>query len=188
MRTFFARFLSIAVHPFVVLALLLLLLHADQTPLKVVQTMAAFAGLVVLPVGLLAWYAQATGRWRTVDASDKADRPLLFLVLGLVLLAMGTYFGLVEHARAAVRGCVVSGAMMLVAFLLNRWVKLSLHVACAAFCGVLLASAGFRAGWLLLGCLPALMWSRVALARHLPAETIGGLILGAAGAGCLVWW
>ena len=170
------------------LSLLVILPRAGQGVSSAARTLAALVGIVFLPIGWLAWHSRATGRWRTVDASDKADRPLLYLVIGLVLLAAGTFFHFVEHSRDAVRGCVVVGGMMLVAFALNRWIKLSLHVACAAFCGVLLASAQFRAGWVLLGCLPALMWSRVALSRHLPVETLGGLILGAAGAGGLVWW
>ena len=44
----------------------------ETTPCAInASTSWAFVGIVVLPVGLLAWHSQATGRWRTVDASDK---------------------------------------------------------------------------------------------------------------------
>jgi hypothetical protein len=77
--------------------------------------------------------------------------------------------------------------MMLVAFALNHWTKLSLHLAFASFCGLLLGTVQLRAGLLILLCVPALIWSRLVLSRHVLCETIGGLILGGCGATYLMW-
>jgi hypothetical protein len=186
MKTSAARFISIVGHPFVLLSLLVLLLYAHSNPQSAIRATFAFMAIVLLPLGLLIWRSWASGRWRTVDASDKADRPVLYLAIGLVLVGAGAYFSFVEHSPAFVRGCVVVGAMMLVAFVLNRWIKLSLHIAFAAFCGLLLASIRFSEGLAILLFLPPLIWSRLVLSRHVLSETIGGLILGGFGAGCLI--
>ena len=187
MRTLAARCISILGHPLVLLSLLVLSLHLRTSPQNVLPLTFAFALVVLLPLGLLIWRSRASGRWRTVDASDKADRPVLYLTIAAVLIGAGAYFHFVEHSALFVRGCFVVGAMMLVAFALNYWIKFSLHVAFASFCGLLLGAVQLRAGLLILLCLPALIWSRLVLSRHVLSETIGGLILGGCGATYLIW-
>ncbi|MFN2476965.1 MAG: hypothetical protein ABR526_11585 [Chthoniobacterales bacterium] len=181
-----ARFISIVGHPFALLSLLVFLVQARRGPQDAVRTTFAFTVLVLVPLGLLIWRSRAYGRWRTVDASDKADRPVLYATIGLVLFAAGVYFHVVEGSAVFVRGCVVVGSMMLVAFALNHWIKLSLHVAFASFCGVLLSHVYFSAGLLILLLVPPLIWSRLVLSRHVLSETIGGLILGCFGASILI--
>jgi hypothetical protein len=112
---------------------------------------------------------------------------VLYLTIGLLLIGAGAYFYFVDHNAAFVRGCFVVGAMMLVAFALNHWIKLSLHVVFACFCGLLLGTVQLGAGLLILACVPALIWSRLVLSRHVLSETIGGLILGSCGATYLMW-
>ena len=187
MRTLAARFISIIGHPLVLLSLLVLSLHLRHSPQNVLRLTFAFALIVLLPLGLLIWRSRASGRWQTVDASDKADRPVLYLTIGLVLIGAGAYFYFVEQSVVFVRGCFVVGAMMLVAFALNHWIKLSLHLAFASFCGLLLGTLQPRAGLLILLCVPALIWSRLVLSRHVLSETIGGMILGGCGATYLIW-
>jgi hypothetical protein len=187
MRTPAARTISIIGHPFVLLSLLIVAFHLRSNAQNALRVIFAFTAIVLLPLALLIWRSRATGRWRTVDASDKADRPVLYFAIGAVLIGAGAYFYFMEHSPVFVRGCLVVGAMMLVAFALNRRIKLSLHVAFAAFCGLLLTTIYLAAGSLVLFCVPFLIWSRLVLSRHVLSETIGGLVLGGAGAVYLIW-
>jgi hypothetical protein len=186
MRTSVARLVSIIGHPIALLSLLLFLAQAHRDSQSAGRTMLAFTMIVLVPLGLLIWRSRASGRWRTVDASDKADRPALYATIALALLGAGAYFHFVEGSAVLVRGCVVIGSMMLVAFALNHWIKLSLHVAFASFCGLLLTRVQFSAGLPILLLVPPLIWSRLVLSRHVFPETMGGLILGCAGASFLI--
>ena len=186
MRIAAARIISIVGHPFILLSLLVWWLQLQTNRERAVQATMAFGLIVLVPLALLIWRARASGRWQTVDASNKTDRPVFYLAMGVVLLAAGGYFHFIEHSPAFVRGCLVVGAMMLVAFGLNRWIKLSLHVAFAVFCGLLLATFQLSWGLPILLFLPLLIWSRLVLSRHILSETIGGMILGSAGAGYLI--
>lgn len=186
MRTSVARLISIVGHPFALLSLLVFVVQNYRDSQGAVRITLVFTMLVLVPLGLLIWRSRASGRWGTVDASDKADRPALYATVGRVLFGVGAYFHFVEGSAVLVRGCVVVGSMMLVAFALNHWIKLSLHVAFASFCGLLLTRVQIGAGLLTLLLVPPLIWSRLVLSRHFLSETIGGLVLGCAGASVLI--
>src|SRR4051794_39939158 len=115
MRIAAARIISIIGHPFVLLSLLVWWLQLQTNRERALQATLAFGLIVVLPLALLIWRAWASGRWQTVDASDKKDRPIFYLAMGVVLLVAAGYFHFVEQSAAFVRGCVVVGTMMLVA-------------------------------------------------------------------------
>jgi hypothetical protein len=136
---------------------------------------------------LLIWRCYSSGQWRTVDASDKVDRPILYLTSVSVLAAAAAYFKFVDHSPMLVTGCIMAGLMMCVAFALNRVIKISLHLVFACFCGILLLRVRLEYGLPILLLVPPLIWSRLVLSRHVFSETIGGVILGVCGAGCLLW-
>jgi hypothetical protein len=73
---------------------------------------------------------------------------------------------------------LVTGAFLLLASLLTRWVKLSLHAAFAALTATTLSLYGSWVGYALIPMVPVLLWSRVALARHRVHELVVGLVLG----------
>ncbi len=187
MKTSVARVISIAGHPFVLLPLLIFLPLFQSDVGGALRTTLIFGCIVVIPLGLLIWRSCASGEWRTVDASDKANRPVLFKATILVLIVVSAYFHFVERAPQVVRGCIVSSAMLLLAAGLNRWIKISLHLTFACFCGVLLATVRLNYGLPVLLLVPPLIWSRLVLSRHIVSETIGGVILGLLGASFFLW-
>jgi hypothetical protein len=187
MRIPAARFISIVGHPFVLLALLVFLSRLQNSPGDAVHRTLLFAGIVLAPMALLIWRSVSSGKWRTVDASDREDRPLLYGAALLVLCVATLYFGFVEHLPAMGRGCGVSAGMIAIAAAANRWIKLSLHLAFACFCGILLCRVRLGFGLPVLLLVPALIWSRLVLSRHLFSETVGGVILGGVGAAGFVW-
>lgn len=187
MRISVARFISIAGHPFVLLPLLLFLPRFQSGPGGAFRITLAFVAIVFVPLAVLIWRSVASGEWRTVDATDKADRPRLYKASIAVLVAATAYFFFVEHSPEIVRGCFIAAGMLLSAAGLNRWIKISLHLTFACFCGVLLARVRLSYGVPVLLLMPPLIWSRLVLSRHVLSETIGGMILGLFGASCFLW-
>ena len=92
------------------------------------------------------------------------------------------------HAPAYItRGGMVTLALFLASWIVNSFLKLSLHALFAFYCAAILFRIG--AGWgtiaLLLACLVA--WSRLFLQRHTPVELIAGIALGLVG-GFVTGW
>ncbi len=187
MRITAARLVSIVGHPFVLLTLLLLLPRLQSGTGDALRTTLAFIAMVIVPVAALIWRARTTGQWRTVDASDKADRPVLYATAIIVLVLVSAYFYFVVRSPTLVRGFITAALMMGVAAGVNRWIKISLHLAFACFAGVLLAKARLGYGVPVLLLVPALVWSRLVLSRHVLSETIAGGVLGLLGAACFLW-
>lgn len=135
-----ARYVSIIGHPFAFILLLILLplwVRGQLSALRV-ATIVGVAGL--LPLGLFMRHRHATGKWATVDASDRADRPVAYLAAFAVLLPMSLYFHFVERSPALFRGGLVVALMLAVGAVLNRWIKLSGHMAFAGFSAVILGA------------------------------------------------
>jgi membrane-associated phospholipid phosphatase len=176
-----ARWLSIVGHPFVMSMVMVLglALHVS-TPTEALRTVLLVAAIALVPVAVLMVRQVRTGSWTNVDASDRAERPLLF---GVSITALAILIGLVLAFRPGsvlIRGALSVLIMLVVCAVATRWVKVSLHTAFGALATTTLLSLGSPAGWVLLGLLPALAWSRLALERHRPVEVAAGLFLGIA--------
>lgn len=121
-----------------------------------------------------------TGSWTNIDASNHAERPLLFAV-GIVALAVLLAAVLVFQPRSfLIQGVVGALVMLAVCATTTRWVKVSLHMAFGALATTTLLSLGSPAGWVLVGAMPFLAWSRLTLRRHSPTEVAIGLLVGIA--------
>ncbi len=174
-----ARTVSILLHPFAVFAALTLLatwmLDRDALP-RVVAGLAVAIGVVWMFVR----QRVSSGRWSTVDASRAHERPLLYVVVLAAVAGLWAWFGM---ASPLARGVVAAGAMLASAGLLNRWIKLSLHMASLAFAAVAAWPLSSWLGAASLALLPLLGWSRLYLRRHAWPEVVGGTVLGALAGG-----
>jgi len=187
-RTAVARAVSIGAHP-VVLVVVAALIAASSRGATLVQLRlvgAALVGLGVIVLGF-SWLQVRTGRWSHVDASAPHERMSLHVFLAAVLLLSSALLWLLAHRLHMAIALALSGALVMSALLMARWVKASLHVAFAAFATALvwpnaLAVVG---GGLVTA---AVVWSRLALGRHVAADIATGLVLGAAaGVGYQMW-
>jgi hypothetical protein len=172
---------SIVGHPFVMtLVMVLGVALRFSTPHEAFRTLLLVALVALLPVAALMVRQVRRGSWTNVDASDRAERPLLFAV-GIVALAV--LLGIVLTFRPGsflLRGVIGVLIMLAVCAVATRWVKVSLHMAFGALATTTLLLLGSPAGWALLAAMPALAWSRLALERHRPAEVALGLLVGVA--------
>jgi len=176
-----ARWVSIVAHPFAMTMVMVLgaALHFG-TPREALQTLLFVALIALLPVAALMVRQVRRGSWTNVDASNRAERPLLFAV-GIAALAV--LLGAVLVFRPGsflIRGVIGVLIMLAVCAVATRWVKVSLHMAFGALATTTLLSLGSPAGWVLLALMPALAWSRLSLKRHGPAEVAIGLLVGIA--------
>jgi phosphatidylserine synthase len=176
-----ARWVSIVGHPFIMAMVMVLgaALHFS-TPREALRTLLLVTLIALLPVAALMVRQVRRGSWTNVDASDRAERPLLFVV-GIVALAV--LLGAVLVLRPGsflIRGVAGVLIMLAVCAVATRWVKVSLHMAFGALATTTLLSLGSPAGWVLVALMPGLAWSRLALERHRPAEVAIGLLVGIA--------
>jgi hypothetical protein len=170
-----ARVVSILLHPFVVFAALSLVAAWELDPSSLPRTAIG----VVVAVAIIWTFVlqrRRSGRWGTVDASDRKERPILYVLV--LVVAAGYWLWLGGRTSATGQGVVVVIAMLCVAGIANRWIKLSLHMASLAFAGVAMLP---MAGIVALALLPVLGWSRLRMARHTLPEVIGGAGLGLLG-------
>lgn len=170
-----ARWTSILLHPFAVFAVLSLVAAWRLDPVSLPRTAIGIAVAVAI-VWAFVLQRRRSGRWGTVDASDRRERPVLY---ALVLIVAGGYWlWLGGRSSPTGNGVVAVIAMLCIAGIANRWIKLSLHMASLAFAGATLLSLWLPAGIAALLALPLLGWSRLRMARHTLPEVLGGSALG----------
>ena len=170
-----ARWTSILLHPFAVFAALSLLVAWRMDPASLSRTAIGIAAAVAI-VWVFVLQRRKSGRWGTVDASDRRERPALYALV--LVVAAGYWLWLGGRASTTGQGVLAVIAMLCVAGIANRWIKLSLHMASLAFAAVSLLGVWPLAGIVALALLPLLAWSRLAMARHTLPEVIGGTGLG----------
>ena len=173
-----ARWVSILAHPFVMVALLVAVLAMRQSSGNAVQSVLVVVVAIVVPIAALMFRQVRRGRWSNVDASKPSERPALFLVALAGLVGALGWLLLNDPRSFLVRGMLVTATFLLLAALLTRWVKLSLHVAFAALTATTLCLLGSAVGYVLVAVVPVVFWSRIALARHRAHELCVGLVLG----------
>jgi hypothetical protein len=183
-----ARAISIGAHP-VVLVLVAGLIAASSRGATLVQLRLVGAALVALGVIVLgfSWLQVRTGRWSHVDASAPHERVSLHVFLAAVLLLSSALLWLLTRRTHMAIALALSGALVMAALLMARWVKASLHATFAAFATALVwPSALAVVGGVVVTA--AVVWSRLVLGRHVAADVATGLVLGgAAGAGYQMW-
>jgi membrane-associated phospholipid phosphatase len=181
-----ARWISVLFHPFVMVGVMVgAAAAARQSAGDAMRSVATVALFTIVPLAVLMWRQVRRGRWQNADASNRADRPILYIVGGLALVALLAYLLLLRPQSFMVRGVVVTVGMMAVCAVATRWIKVSLHMAFATLAATGLAFMRSPAGYALLLALPVLMWSRLTLERHSPVEVALGTIIGAAAGAAL---
>jgi membrane-associated phospholipid phosphatase len=178
-----ARWLSILFHPFVMVGVMVGAAAASrQTAGEALRSVGVVVLFAIVPLAVLMWRQVRRGRWENADASNRAERPILYIVGGISLVALLAYLLLLRPQSFMVRGVVATFGMMAVCAVATRWIKVSLHAAFATLCATTLALMRSPVGYALLLALPAIVWSRLTLQRHTPLEMALGTIIGAGAA------
>jgi membrane-associated phospholipid phosphatase len=142
------------------------------------RALAVVTLFTLLPLAILMARQVRHGSWTNVDASERAERPLLFVV-GLIGLAALLAYTILFHPNSfMLRGAIGTLALLSVCAAVTPWLKVSLHMAFGTLATTTLLLLGSWVGWALLAVVPVLAWSRVALKRHRPSEVAAGAIAG----------
>lgn len=175
-----ASWLSIVFHPFVMIGVMVGAAAASrQSAGAAVQSVGIVAIFTIVPLAALMWRQVRRGEWENADASNPAERPILYLVGGIAVATLLVYLLVLRPQSFMVRGVVATLGMFAVCGVATRWIKVSLHMAFAALAATALALMRAPLGYALLAALPAIVWSRLALGRHTPLELAVGTIIGA---------
>jgi hypothetical protein len=159
-------------------ALLVAVPATRQSSGNALQAVLLVVIAVIVPIAVLMVRQVRCGRWSNLDASKPSERPVLFMVGLAGLVAVVGWLLLNDPQSFLMRGILVTAAFLLVAALVTRWVKLSLHVAFAALTATTLSLISSSVGYALIAVVPVVFWSRLALARHRVHELLVGLVLG----------
>jgi hypothetical protein len=153
-----------------------------------VSVLIALILAVVLPTLLLLIRGVRSGRWSDADVSVQSER-VHFYPRAILLSAGGVVALLFLHAPTSiVRGALVTLALLIIAAVINRYLKISLHAMFAFYCAVILFGIGWVAGTVALLLAILVFWSRLHLRRHALADVVLGMIVGSVGAIVAAWW
>jgi hypothetical protein len=187
-RLAIARWISIAGHPFSFIAVLVVVAGSKRYGLGETAYLITITAIVlIIPLWVFMWRKRQSGDWQTIDASDRRDRPSFYRVALLLIGLLGGCFLLMEGGSFMLRGCAAVAILLGLAAILNRWIKLSNHVAFAMFTGVLLTHFALNWGLAVLAAVPLVGWSRLVLSRHTLDEIFGGMVLGALVGAAAAW-
>ena len=125
----FARWISIVAHPFTMITLLAAVPAIHQASRQAFQAVLLVIFAVIVPIGLLMIRQVRRGQWSNVDASNASERPALFFIALITLVATLAWLRLKDPHSFLVQGMFVTAGFLMVAAFLNRWIKLSLHIA-----------------------------------------------------------
>jgi hypothetical protein len=177
-----ARWISILGHPFVTAtAMVLAGAGRGRGTAGVASSVAIFLLIAVVPIAVLMVRQVRRGAWEHVDASNRRERPTLYIVGISAVLAWFAYMAVTQPRSPWMRELVVTMIVLVLCAILTRWVKVSLHVTIAAFSATTLVIAGSPIGWAVAVLVPLLIWSRLRLSRHKPVEVALGLVIGICG-------
>jgi len=175
-----ARVVSVAGHPFVLLALTVFIAAAHRThPLRALTFGGAAVLFTVSPLVFIIRRKVSAGKWSDHDVSDASERRSFYPIAITINTLSTLIFYLLDFPHGLIVGMLISLVILLAAMLINRWSKISLHQIFAVYFAVSLFAVSYwsGAGFLLIAA--AVGWSRIELERHTFGQVLSGALLGA---------
>ncbi len=136
------------------------------------------AGIIAIVFAVIAFQVRRQ-RWTNHDVSVRHQRRGLYLVAITLTAISAAALHYSNGAPAMARGFLAATVMLAAAMLVNRVLKVSMHLMFAAFCAVLIATTYASTTIFLIAALAILAWSRLHLKRHTWLEVVAGSAIGA---------
>ena len=186
--TTFARLISWVGHPLVFVLASVAVVVATQFDLQNgVPILLALLLTTLVPTAVVLVAGVRSGRWSDSDVSVRKERQRFFPWAVPFSLAGVIVLRLIHAPGYIVGGAFVTLALFVAAWIVNCWLKLSLHALFAFYCATILFQIGIL--WGAIGLLLAILvaWARLFLRRHTPLELIAGIMLGLVGGFVAAW-
>jgi hypothetical protein len=172
--TALARILSIAGHPFLLIPLMVAVATRNWTWTAIV------AAGTILPLLVITIRNVRRGIWADHDVSRHEQRGGLYRVAFPLVALSALLAWLLGADRGMMRGFAAAAVMLAIGLLGNRFLKISMHMMAAAYCGVVIGRVYPTAVFAIVPFVAAIAWSRRRLDRHTWPEIVTGLLIGAA--------
>jgi membrane-associated phospholipid phosphatase len=178
MLIFLAKIISWVLNPLVVLLPVPYILVAHFTKGRSPLLWMEFSFLFMLIAAFLIALFVFKGYFSDLDVSKKEERPLLFLLVGIITVFYLLSLFILSGPIVLYIAVLAITVGLLILYFVSHFLKASIHVVVLSsfLLGVALIYKGPTFFLFLL--LPLVMWSRIKLKRHTLKETIAGLILG----------
>ncbi|SKB97860.1 hypothetical protein SAMN05660226_04122 [Parapedobacter luteus] len=154
------------------------LLFSTEPPLRATYLSLLIVGGIFIPIGLKTLRGVQRGTYTNLDVSDRVQRQRWFIATTLLLLAVTIIIWVTGQDRVLRFAVACSLVLLMVAQVVNRRIKASMHLAFHAFIGFLILYVNITAGIVFLLFAPLLAWSRIHLKRHVWKEVVVGMLLG----------
>jgi hypothetical protein len=176
-----ARFISIAVHPFLTMPLAVAYaLRALGYGERAANIVLVATAISLLVVGAYAVVQVRRGKFTNIDVSKREQRPRFYAMLIAATALSGVFFLQLGLPYPVVRGTFISASLLAACFVVNFWLKCSLHVAYTVFpLAIVWQAAPLVARGAGVVVVLLMIWSRVTMRRHTLPETIAGAALAA---------
>ena len=174
-----ARLISIIGHPFLLLPLLTgLIAYRLLPPAQALIAEIIALGIVIIPATFYTFIKVRMGKWNDLDVSDQNHRGQFYVMLLSLLSLLTLIAWLADVPRSIAFGTTAILLLVVIAFLLNPRIKISLHTGFSIFvaCVMLLIQPFLALVAFVLAA--SVAWSRVILGRHTRPEVMWGGLLG----------
>lgn len=135
-------------------------------------------GGVTIPISINNYVKTKNGKYTNYDVSDREQRQGFYHFL-LVLIGGVTGILYLTNQPAAFRhGSLVFFVMVIISYVINYRLKVSMHTSISVYLGITLLLVNFNAGLAMLVFAVLIGLSRLVLKRHSVAEVVAGLAVG----------
>ncbi|MEX2565352.1 MAG: phosphatase PAP2 family protein [Cyclobacteriaceae bacterium] len=174
-----ARFISRVGHPvFLLAAFLSYTLFSIHQLEKAILTVFGVILIGILPLVVWNFVHTKRGVYSNFDVSIRRERYSMYGFIAVLSLLVMVFLLLTDQPFNVLLGCLLIIELVMLAFLINFRLKISLHVAMSIYVAFGLLSMNRPLAWLLLVAVPLIAWSRWQLGRHRVSELVGGVLLG----------
>ncbi len=179
MKTTIAKVISTIGHPFLTVPLFaVFLIFSIESAQRAIYLSLLIVGGIFLPVGLRTLWGVRKGTYTNLDVSDQVQRQKWFVATTSLLFIVTVIVWATNQEWTLRLAMACALILLVVAQLVNRRIKASMHLAFHAFLGFIILTIHVTAGvFFLLFALP-LAWSRIHLGRHIWKEVVVGMALG----------
>ncbi len=154
---------------------------------KIVQELSLMIGCLFLAATLWVYLKFRNGSYSNFDVSVQKQRKSLYLFVIPLLIITSLILYITNQPTFIFQAFVVGSLLMITSFILNFFLKTSLHVSLNTYlaASVFIIDSPIGIGLFLFTLLIA--WSRIHLKRHTIQEVLSGFITGLIYGSCLYW-